>query len=186
VIGRAGYDAPLRELALASGCLIVAPECRLAPEHPFPAALEDGLAVARWLNAEVAGLGASPEPPAVAGDSSGGNLAAIITHELTRGGTPPSFQVLIYPTLDATASSASYEEFATGYGFSSEKARWYFDQYLPPGIDRRTRTQIARGTLDIDARLDLHGLTQSRAHQRLKKFLEDWNKAKKVKPSLTV
>jgi acetyl esterase len=69
VIGREGYDAPLRELALASGCLIVAPECRLAPEHPFPAALEDGLAVARWLNAGVAGLGASPEPPAVAGDS---------------------------------------------------------------------------------------------------------------------
>jgi len=138
VIGRQGYDAPLRELALASGCLIVAPECRLAPEHPFPAALEDGLAVARWLNARVAGLGASPEPPAVAGDSSGGNLAATITHELTRGGTPPSFQVLIYPMLDATGISASYEEFATGYGFSSEKSRWYFDQYLPPGIDRRT------------------------------------------------
>ncbi|HWM98923.1 MAG TPA: alpha/beta hydrolase fold domain-containing protein [Streptosporangiaceae bacterium] len=76
------------------------------------------------------GLGASPEPPAVAGDSSGGNLAATISHELTRGGTPPSFQVLIYPMLDATASSASYEEFATGYGFSSEKSRWYFDQYL--------------------------------------------------------
>jgi acetyl esterase len=138
VIGREGYDAPLRELALASGCLIVAPECRLAPEHPFPAALEDGLAVARWLSAGAAGLGASPGPPAVAGDSSGGNLAAAITHELTHGGTPPAFQVLIYPMLDATASSASYEEFATGYGFSSEKSRWYFDQYLPPGIDRRT------------------------------------------------
>jgi acetyl esterase len=137
VIGRQGYDAPLRELALASGCLIVAPECRLAPEHPFPAALEDGLAVARWLNAGAAGLGASPEPPAVAGDSSGGNLAAAITHELARGGMPPSFQVLIYPMLDATASSVSYEEFATGYGFSSEKSRWYFDQYLPPGTDRR-------------------------------------------------
>jgi acetyl esterase len=107
VIGREGYDAPLRELALASGCLIVAPECRLAPEHPFPAALEDGLAVARWLNAGAAGLGASPEPPAVAGDSSGGNLAAAITHKLARGGMPPSFQVLIYPMLDATASSAT-------------------------------------------------------------------------------
>ena len=136
---RCGYDAPLRELTLASGCLIVAPECRLAPEHPFPAALEDGLAVARWLSAGAAGLGASPGPPAVAGDSSGGNLAAAITHELTHGGTPPSFQVLIYPMLDATASSASYEEFATGYGFSSEKSRWYFDQYLSPGIDRRRR-----------------------------------------------
>ena len=137
VIGRQGYDAPLRELALASGCLIVAPECRLAPEHPFPAALEDGLAVARWLNAGPAGLGASSEPPAVAGDSSGGNLAAAITLELARGGAAPSFQVLIYPMLDATGSSASYEEFATGYGFSSEKSRWYFDQYLPPGTDRR-------------------------------------------------
>jgi acetyl esterase/lipase len=79
VLGRDGYDAPMRELALASGCLVVAPECRLAPEHPFPAA----------------------------------------------------------PMLDATASSASYEEFAEGYGFSSAKSRWYFDRYLPPGVDRR-------------------------------------------------
>jgi len=137
VIGRDGYDAPLRELALASGCLIVAPECRLAPEHPFPAAAEDALAAARWLNAEAPAVGASHTPPAVAGDSSGGNLAATVTHALTREGAPPSFQVLIYPMLDATASSASYDEFAEGYGFSSEKSRWYFDQYLLPGVDRR-------------------------------------------------
>jgi acetyl esterase/lipase len=137
VIGRDGYDAPLRELALASGCLIVSPECRLAPEHPFPAAADDAHAAARWLNAEAAALGASPTPPAVAGDSSGGNLAATITHTLTREGASPSFQVLVYPMLDATASSASYDEFAEGYGFSSEKSRWYFDQYLPPGVDRR-------------------------------------------------
>ena len=133
---RDGYDAPLRELALASGCLIVAPECRLAPEHPFPAAVDDALAAARWLNTEATALGASEAPPAVAGDSSGGNLAAIVTHALAREGSPPSFQVLIYPMLDATASSASYDEFAVGYGFSSEKSRWYFDQYLPPGVDR--------------------------------------------------
>jgi acetyl esterase len=62
VISRDGYDAPLRELALASGCLIVSPECRLAPEHPFPAAADDALAAARWLNAEAAGLGASTTP----------------------------------------------------------------------------------------------------------------------------
>ena len=73
----------------------------------------------------------------MAGDSSGGNLAATVTHTLTRDGASPSFQVLIYPMLDATASSASYEEFAEGYGFSSEKSRWYFDRYLPPGVDRR-------------------------------------------------
>jgi acetyl esterase len=137
VIGREGYDAPLRELAFASGCLIVAPECRLAPEHPFPAAIDDALAAARWLAAESAALGAVHVEPGVAGDSSGGNLAAVVAHERTRGGAPPSFQVLIYPMLDATASSASYEEFADGYGFSSAKSRWYFDQYLPPATDRR-------------------------------------------------
>jgi acetyl esterase len=137
VIGRDGYDAPLRELALASGCMIVAPECRLAPEHPYPAAVEDALAVARWLREQAPALGASNAPPGIAGDSSGGNLAATVTHTLTRDGAPPSFQVLIYPMLDATASSASYNEFAEGYGFSSEKSRWYFDQYLPPGVDRR-------------------------------------------------
>ena len=137
VIGRAGYDAPLRELALASGCMILAPECRLAPEHPFPAAVDDALAVARWLEDQAPALAASNAPPGIAGDSSGGNLAATVTHALTRQGTPPSFQVLVYPMLDATASSASYDEFAEGYGFSSEKSRWYFDQYLPPGVDRR-------------------------------------------------
>ncbi|MDQ3630176.1 MAG: alpha/beta hydrolase [Actinomycetota bacterium] len=137
VIGRDGYDAPLRELALASGCMIVSPECRLAPEHPFPAAADDALAAARWLNAEASALGAFHTPPAVVGDSSGGNLAATVTHALTRDGAPPSFQVLIYPMLDATASSASYDEFAEGYGFSSEKSRWYFDEYLSPGVDRR-------------------------------------------------
>ena len=136
VIGSRGYHSPLSELALASSCLIVSPECRLAPEHPFPAAVDDAEAVARWLNAEAPALGAYDTPPAVAGDSSGGNLAATVTHTLSREGTPPSFQLLIYPMLDATASSASYDEFAEGYGFSSDKSRWYFDQYLPPGVDR--------------------------------------------------
>lgn len=137
VIGGKGYDSPLRELALASGCLIVSPECRLAPEHPFPAAVEDAETAARWLDAEAAALGAYDTHPAMAGDSSGGNLAAAVTHALSREGTPPSFQLLLYPMLDATASSASYEEFAEGYGFASNKSRWYFDQYLPPGVDRQ-------------------------------------------------
>jgi acetyl esterase len=136
VIGREGYDAPLRELALAGDCLLVAPECRLAPEHPFPAAADDALAVARWLRTAAAAIGATEAPPGVAGDSSGGNLAAGVTHALAREGDPPSFQLLVYPMLDATASSPSYTEFAAGFGFSAAKSRWYFDQYLPDGIDR--------------------------------------------------
>ena len=110
VIGSEGYDSPLCELALASGCLIVSPECRLAPEHPYPAAVDDAEAAARWLNAKAPALGAYDTPLAMAGDSSGGNLAAAVTHALSREGTPPSFQVLIYPMLDATASSASYRQ----------------------------------------------------------------------------
>jgi len=137
VVGRAGYDAPLRELALASGSLVVTPTCRLAPEDPFPAAVEDALAAAAWLARDGAALGALPGPFAVAGDSSGANLAAVVTHSRTRGGRPPAFQLLIYPMLDATASSPSYEELAEGYGFTSRKSRWYFDQYLPEGVDRR-------------------------------------------------
>jgi len=137
VIGPEGYDAPLRQLALSSGCLIVALHHRLAPEHPFPAALEDAVAGATWLAENVEAVGGLDVPLGVMGDSSGGNLAAIAARTLTREAAPLAFQVLIYPMLDATASSASYVEFASGYGFSREKSLWYFDQYLPPEVDPR-------------------------------------------------
>ncbi len=137
VIGPEGYDAPLRQLALSSGCLIVALRHRLAPEHRFPAALEDAVAGATWLAGNAEAVGGSDVPLGVMGDSSGGNLAAIAVRTLTRQGAPLAFQVLVYPMLDATASSASYVEFASGYGFSREKSLWYFDQYLSPDVDRR-------------------------------------------------
>jgi acetyl esterase len=95
-------------------------------------------------------------PPVVAGDSSGGNLAAGVVHALARDGAPPSIQVLIYPMLNATTSSASYREFAEGYGFSSEKSRWYFDQYLPRGVDPRAprvSPLFDRGIGDVPATL---------------------------------
>jgi acetyl esterase len=137
VIGPEGYDAPLRQLAVASGCLIVALRCRLAPEHRFPAALEDALAGARWLAENVRAVGGREVPIGLAGDSSGGNLAAVVARTSPQEGIPLAFQVLLYPMLDATASSPSYDEFASGYGFSREKSLWYFDQYLPPEVDRR-------------------------------------------------
>jgi acetyl esterase len=137
VIGPEGYDAPLRQLALSTGCLIVALHCRLAPEHRFPAAIEDAVAGADWLATHADALGGSAAPLGLVGDSSGGNLAAIVARTLTRAGAPLAFQALLYPMLDATASSPSYNEFASGYGFSREKSLWYFDQYLPPEVDRR-------------------------------------------------
>lgn len=137
VIGAEGYDRPLRELALATGCLVAALEVRLAPEHPFPAPVDDAVIGTRSLADAVQQFGGAGQSLGVAGDSSGGNLAAAVGRELTRAGLRLDFQVLIYPMLDATASSPSYREFARGFGFSREKSLWYFDQYLPAGVDRR-------------------------------------------------
>ena len=113
------------------------PNVRLAPEHRYPAAVEDSLLAARWLAGDALELLGCEGPAAVAGDSSGGNLAAVATRELTRDAVPLACQVLIYPMLDATASSPSYVEFANGYGFSREKSLWYFRQYLPDDVDAR-------------------------------------------------
>ena len=135
VIGASGYDRPLRDLARTTGCLVVAPNVRLAPEHPFPAAVEDALTAMHGIAAAVP-LAGGAGPVGIAGDSSGGNLAAVATRELSREGRAPGFQVLVYPMLDATASSPSYLDFATGYGFTRGKSLWYFSQYLAAGIDR--------------------------------------------------
>jgi acetyl esterase len=149
VIGPEGYDAPLRQLALSSGCLIVALHHRLAPEHRFPAALEDVVAGATWLTENLETVGGLDVPLGVMGDSSGGNLAAVAVRTLTRDGVPLAFQALVYPMLDATASSDSYAEFASGYGFSREKSLWYFDQCLPPEVDRRAPNVSPLFELDL-------------------------------------
>jgi acetyl esterase len=137
VIGAASYDRVLRELAVATDHLIVAPNVRLAPEHPFPAAVNDALAATRCVLQTAAELGAVPGRIGVCGDSSGGNLAAVVAWELARQSGPLAFQVLVYPMLDATASLPSYRTFAKGYGFTREKSLWYFGQYLPERVERR-------------------------------------------------
>jgi acetyl esterase len=73
---------------------------------------------------------------AIAGDSSGGTLAAVATRELSRQGARVTAQVLVYPMLDATACSKSYRQFAIGYRFTRKKSLWYFDQYLPAHAER--------------------------------------------------
>lgn len=138
VIGLGGYDEPLRRLASASQWRVVALHQRLAPEHPFPAAVDDAALGARWLHDQWVSTGAGIESmPGIVGDSSGGTLAAAVTQQLTAEHVPIAFQVLIYPMLDALAASRSYLNLGTGYGFTREKALWYFDQYLPQGVDRR-------------------------------------------------
>jgi acetyl esterase len=137
VIGPESYDIPLRSLANKTGCIIARVTCRLAPEHPYPGAIEDAYAAYRWLADNAHQLNTDATRIAIAGDSSGGNLAAVVSQKLKQQEHQPAFQVLIYPMLDATASTASYQTFAQGFGFSKEKSLWYFNQYLPAHVDRR-------------------------------------------------
>jgi acetyl esterase len=127
------YDTPLRALANAAGAIVAGVEYRLAPEHPFPAALDDALAAIRWLAADADELGGDPGRLAVAGDSAGGNLAAVAARRL-RGDVPLHLQALIYPVADAALDTPSYREFAYGHGLSAASMRQFWTLYLD-GVD---------------------------------------------------
>lgn len=124
------HDKLCRILANRLDAVIVAVDYRLAPEHVYPAALDDVEAAWRWARAEARALGAGGTRFAVAGDSSGGNLVAALTLRLARtAATQPDAQLLFYPALDATCSSASYREFANGYNLSGAQMAWYWSAY---------------------------------------------------------
>jgi acetyl esterase len=124
-----GFDAVCRALAEAAGALVAAVDYRLAPEHPFPAGLDDALAAVRWLAAHAGELGADPARLAVAGDSAGGNLAAVVALRL-REHVPLRHQTLIYPACGAALNTPSYREFGTGFGLTTEGMRRFWDLYL--------------------------------------------------------
>ena len=123
------YDSPLRALANASAAIVAAVDYRLSPEHPFPAALDDALAAIRWLAANADRLGGDPRRLAVAGDSAGGNLAAVAARRL-KDELPLRLQALIYPVIDARLDTPSYREFADGHGLSAASMRRFWDLYL--------------------------------------------------------
>jgi acetyl esterase len=130
------HDAICRFIAHHSGCMVLAVDYRLAPEHKFPAAVYDAYAVAEWLEAHGAEIDADPDQLAVGGDSAGGNLAAAVTLLAQRKGHPDfACQVLIYPMLDATCSLPSHQEYASGYGPGSEDMRRGYEEYLPRSTD---------------------------------------------------
>lgn len=118
-------------LASRSGCRVLAVDYRLAPEHPFPAAVEDAWAAVEW--ACRGGPSGRPQTVAVGGDSAGGNLAAVCALRARDRGVPLALQLLIYPVLDASLDTPSYRTFAEGYYLTREGMRWFWDQYLPQG-----------------------------------------------------
>jgi acetyl esterase len=125
------YDPVCRALAAAVPAVVVAVDYRLAPEHRYPAAAEDGYAATLWASRNAAELGGSQQRLAVAGDSAGGNLAAVIALGARDRGAPAiGFQLLVYPITDVGMDTASYREHADGYYLTAAGMRWYWDHYL--------------------------------------------------------
>lgn len=130
------HDGLAGQLALEAGVRVILPEYRLAPEHPFPAAPDDVLAIWRALTEDPAQWGLDPARIFVGGDSAGGNLTAALTHDLAAAGEPvPAGQVLIYPALDEGYATPSMESLRAAYVLPRNRMEWYVAQYLPPGED---------------------------------------------------
>lgn len=118
-------------LALWSGALVVSVAYRLAPEHKFPAGLQDCLAAYGWLRRQGAACGIDTARVAVAGDSAGGNLSAVVSQQAAGTGLPaPSFQVLIYPALDFAYDTPSHRSLTDAPVIPRDRIAWYTQQYL--------------------------------------------------------
>ena len=122
------HDAPCRVLCREMDAHVLAIDYRLAPEHPFPAAVEDAVAAYRWARAHAGSLGAEPGRLAVAGDSAGGNLAAVVA-QAAAGDPALALQLLIYPVLDLTQRHASRALFADGFLLTAEDTAWFDELY---------------------------------------------------------
>lgn len=128
----ADSDAHIRRMALATGCGIAAVDYRLAPEHPFPAAIDDALVAWQWLVRDM-----PDRRVGIGGESAGGNIAAGATIALRDLGLPmPAFQILGYPVLSAGMDTPSYAEQAEGPVLSAADMRWFWDHYAPDPQDR--------------------------------------------------
>jgi acetyl esterase len=126
------HDGMCRNLCAGAGCVVASVDYRLAPEHKFPAGIDDCLHATRWAAAHTAELGADPMRVAVAGDSAGANMAAVTALRLRdEGGPALCGQLLLYPVTDYhTPGTPSYEENAEGYGLTRDTMKWFWAHYL--------------------------------------------------------
>ncbi|NUT45571.1 MAG: alpha/beta hydrolase [Thermoactinospora sp.] len=131
------HDNVCRALCADAGVIVVSVDYRLAPEDPYPAAVDDAYAATRWAHEHADELGGDPGRLIVAGDSAGGNLAAVTCiRSRDEGGPPIAFQVLVYPATDAAMDSSSHRENAEGYFLTGDAMRWYWNNYMPDPLRR--------------------------------------------------
>jgi acetyl esterase len=131
-------DAPLRVLTNRAGCVVVSVDYRLAPEHKFPAAVEDAYAATRWVANNISTVQGDPARIAVGGDSSGGNLAAAVTLMARDRGEPSLiYQILVCPVTNHDFNTLSYQEYADGYLLTKNSMVWFWNHYLKDDNDGR-------------------------------------------------
>jgi acetyl esterase len=128
-------DGVSRSLANSCGALVVVPGYRLAPEHPFPAAIDDCYAAVRWVAGHADEIGADPARLAVGGDSAGGNLAAGVALRARAGGPALVGQLLVYPNTDQLADDQSMRAADDPFLFNRRSVAWYRDHYLADSAD---------------------------------------------------
>ncbi|MDR3537101.1 MAG: alpha/beta hydrolase [Acetobacteraceae bacterium] len=136
--GLDSHDGVCRRFANAVKCRVMSVDYRMAPEHKYPAAVDDSLAATRFVFDNAADLGIDPARVAVGGDSAGGNLAAVMALMARDGTLPPvAFQLLIYPATDMLMTSVSSRTITEGVPLTSSTMRWFIDHYLRTQEDGR-------------------------------------------------
>ena len=132
----AQYDQVCRRLANLAACCVISVEYRLAPEHKFPAGVDDCASATRWIIGNAASLAIDPARIAVGGDSAGGNLSAVMCLMARDGTLPPiAYQVLIYPAVDLTMTHPSYDRITDTYLLTATTMRYFVDHYVRSGAD---------------------------------------------------
>jgi acetyl esterase len=134
------HDNVCRSLAAQSGHVVLSVDYRLAPEHPFPAALEDALTATRWAHANAASLGCRADRLAIGGDSAGANLAAVVAQLHV---VPLVVQLLVYPVTDASQAQRSYTENEEGPFLTKRAMTWFIDHYLSGGAGSPTDPRVS-------------------------------------------
>jgi len=143
-----GYDTLARQLADRTGCTVALVDYRLAPEHPFPAAYDDACTAVEWVATHRSDYADADASLIVAGDSAGGNLAAVVAQTTAhRRGPVLALQVLIYPVTDDNFDTPSYRDPTNALMLTREMAIWFWDQYVPNSEDR-ARWQAAPSKAD--------------------------------------
>jgi len=139
-----GFDSLVRRLAHATGAATVLVDYPLAPEHPYPRALENSWAALQWAIDTLPGLEPSlaDAPVVIAGDSAGANLAAVLSMRAARVGVPIAAQVLVYPVVDADFDTGSYLDPQNQLLLDRRAMQWFWDQYVPD-VERRADPDVA-------------------------------------------